>query len=227
MKIHRLKKSKAMTSDMILGIVTAIICLFIGIFAINMTASINNESSLKDYSTYNTSTFTINTNISTTANLTKGVSILAVVGISGKTPITELKVGTENTNTTRAMLFTIYTNVTGDRDHVRGTVVLTPSTENYTTYEDIGWLGNTLYQVIVTTNGTSDGTFSKLPRVLNITVKYPTAKTNTGFGTIFDNLTSSTSTVYDVIFLVIIVVTLGIGLVVLRGLSGGSSATPI
>jgi len=204
-----------MSSAMIMGIVTAIVCLFIGLFAINMTSNIQSKSDLYDYS-YNDSSDTTSRNVVVATNATKTWYVPTIPNIVGETGKLEfICINVTNTNATAPYTASAYLNNTYGETLLE-TKVMSASTNNLTCY-DVTLAPTRNNQIIVVCNAISNTCLET-----KIRVKMATATSATGFGSIYDNLVSNTSTVYDVLFLAIIIVALAIGIAYLKGMTGSA-----
>ncbi|MCD6398778.1 MAG: hypothetical protein J7L08_02550 [Candidatus Aenigmarchaeota archaeon] len=90
-----------------------------------------------------------------------------------------------------------------------------PKGEKTKTYSDVAWVESATNNITYSSDTTSNDV-----DVISSVGKYPSGRTTVGFGSVYDSLTTNTSTIYDVMVLVIIVVALGIAIGSIRGFSG-------
>jgi len=200
---------KGTTSGLALGVITALVMLFVGIFMIDKIAGIG-ESSYYDY-TYTTMTNTTSQVANKTQTASYSFSLGSFASISGKTPEKTITVYVENKSAD------VTANVTLN-GKLLGTFPLNGVTGH--TFTNVDFVESAVNNITVGTDASDTAT-----NVKNVTVKYPSGKEYTSFGSIFGNLTTNTRTIYDVLILVIIIVALGVAIAVLRGFSGGTSVS--
>lgn len=190
---------KAMAvSETSMDAIRALMVLFIGIFIVVVLVDVIPESSLKDYA-YTT---TANTSVgytNGTTNVTHNLTVADIVTIAGEaTPDKTLTAVVDNANTTDSYTVTAYLNGAS-----LGSFTASNNTATTNIFTSVPFTANSVNTVLYTSDGDDE-----LLYVNSTTVKYPSSKADTGFGTISNDLTSKTGTVYKVLILVLVVVAL-------------------
>lgn len=209
------KTKKGELTSLALGVVTAIVMLFVGLYTFSMVTEIPEESVYKDY-VYTTVTNSTALTVNTTQNGTHSLSIGALATIEGETPTKTITTTIENTDTSNITV-NVYLNGAS-----LGSVKAIAGANTTKTFSDVAWVANTVNNV--TYEATYTGTKLK---VLSTAGKYPSGKTDTSFGAINTNLTTKTKTIYDVLILVVIITALGVAIWVLKRFGGSGQATSV
>jgi len=194
-------RNKGNLSSLALTVVVALVMLFVGLYAINMVADIQPESDLYDYA-YTTTTNTTSQVANTTQTAPYSFDI-DMVTIEDETPIKTITIYFENKSA----------DVTANAT-LNGVSLGTWSVNGVTekTFSNVNFVDDATNNITIGSDASDANS-----NVINVTVKYPSSKTSTDFGTIFSNLTTNTGTIFDVMILVIIIVALGVAIAVLRG----------
>lgn len=202
-------KKKGALTGIVLAAVTAIILLFVGIFTVNIIGDIQSDSDLYDY-TYTKDTNTTSLIANSTDVASYNYSLSSLVSIEDEIPDKEISIYVENKSTGVTFNATLNGNSLGTFG-VTGVNNIT-----HHTFTDVNFVGDTENNITVGSNAKDNES-----NVQNITIRYPSDKSTTNFGSIWGELTTSTGTIYSVLILVIIIVALGIAIAVLRGFGGG------
>jgi len=201
-------------SGLALGVVIAIVALYMGLYMISQVSSVQDESVLKDYS-YTTITNSTQLTLNNSINQSHALSIGAFASIDGETPIKTLKAVINNTNANTDFVVNVYLNTVS-----LGTITAENNTVTEKTFDNVNWVESAVNNVTYNTNTTSADVF-----VESSTAKYPSGKTDTDFGKINTSLTTNISTIFDVMILVIIIFALGVAIGVLKGFTGAAGGT--
>jgi hypothetical protein len=203
--MRKIKCNKGSLSDLSLGVVIALVSLFIGLYMITKVANIQSAKDLYDYS------YTTISNNSVRIVSLAGIlynNTLTVASISGETTTKTLFINVSNANTTSNFTVSVYMNGVS-----LGTFLATANTLSTHTFTDVNYINGNSINIsanVITASATNVTTNM-------VRIYYPSGTTETSFGEINTNLTENTSTVFDVIILVIIIVSLGVAIEVLRG----------
>lgn len=210
-------KGQGQLSNLALGVILTIVTLFIGLYTISTVADLQSESTLYDFS-YNTSSNTTS-KVFNTSDTYDAVFVIGVMpAISGEAdPTKEITIIVNNTNQTTT--FTINATLNGAS---LGTFSATNGTNTTEVYTSASFVGNATNNITV--GMTSRGTNTT---VTNVTIEYPASRSTTSWYTLQGNLITNTGTIFDVLILVIIVVSLGVAIAVLRGFGRTREVSPI
>jgi hypothetical protein len=202
-------------SALAMGVIIAMVMMFMGVYMIFIVSDIPGEGAYKDYA-YTTTTNATDTGwINSTLNGTHKLTIGAIVSIEGETPDKTLTVIANNSDTSNKTI-TVYLN-----DVSIGTVLAIASTADTTkTFTEVNWVANTVNNLTFTATSNSGNDLN----VESSAAKYPSSKPDNSFGAIITDLVTSTATVYNVLILVIVITALGVAIAVLRGFGQGGTS---
>lgn len=212
------RKRKGTLSDIVMVSVTAIILLFVGVYAVSFISGLYLPADLYDYSyTSLTNTTTGTVNDTTIQSFTFNVGALAT--ITGETSARTIAVTVNNSGSEP---LTVNATLNGAS---LGTFVATNDTDLTTeTFTALTFVPSVVNNVTV--GATDEDANVTLD---NTVLTYPSATTNTNWGSMYTNLVTNTGVSYDILILVIIISALAIAIAVLRGYGetgyGGRRAT--
>jgi hypothetical protein len=206
---------KGELSGLALGVVVAVVCLFIGLYAISLVSNLKDDSDFYDYS-YTTASNTSTQTLNVAANATHSLTIGAIETIENEAAPTE-QLSFNVTSAAAALDYnvSVYLN-----NAFLDTFMITHGTTETNVISSVPWVTSSV-NLIKYESSAPAGNLTTLKSYAT----YPSGRTANNWGSISDNLISNTSTTYDVMILVIIVVALGVAIAVLRGF-GASSGTP-
>ena len=196
-----------------MAIVVTVVVLFVGIFMITQVADVTPESSLKVYGYTTVTNSTDSGWINTTNNGTQSLVIGTLVSIEGETPTKTLKITAENTDTTNRT-FTVYLN-----DVSLGTLLAVKSTNTTKTFTEVSWVTDSV-------NNLTYGNTINVDEDLSVTEAvgiYPSSKADSDMGSVQTSLVASTSVIYNILILVLIIVGLAVAIGYLSGFGGKTS----
>lgn len=206
---------KGNVADLALGVVIAIVTLFIGIYAIEKVYNIQDDSVFWDYS-YTTASNTSTQTLNVATNATHKLTIGTLETIENEAAPAETLVF----NVTSAAAALDYNVSVYLNDVFLETFMITHGTTEQNTINDVPWVSdvknNLTYQTAAPAGNLT---------TLKSYGTYPSSRTPTNWGAIDQSLVTNTTTIYDVLILVIIVTALGVAIAILRGF-GGHSGTP-
>jgi len=211
---------KGQLSNLALGVIVAVAVLFIGLYAIAKVAPLVPENELWAYG-YSTSTniTTEYVNQSRTDTRRFNLTVADIKNLDDSSR--KITIATANFNDSLAMRFNASLNSVflGYWD--------VPANTNYTkiynasNFEDgFNSSAGGLYRlntIAVTSNSSIKGDAIKQSDVMNVSLYYPSSRVDGNFGSVYSSLITNVGTTYDVMILVIIVVSLGVAIAVLKG----------
>lgn len=200
---------------MALGVVVAIVCLFIGLYAISLVNDLKDPSDFYDYS-YTTASNTSTQTLQTGTNATHKLTIGTLYTIAGEAAPTK----TLTFNVTSAAAILDYNVSVFLNGAFLDTFMIQNGTTEKNSVSAVSWVSGQINNITYESSAAA-GNLTTL-KTYGV---YPSGRTANDWGSISDNLITNTGTTYDVMILVIIVVALGVAIAVLRGF-GGHSGTP-
>jgi hypothetical protein len=206
---------KGELSGLALGVVVAVVCLFIGLYAISLVNNLKDDSDFYDYS-YTIASNTTTQTVQTGTNATHKLTIGAFETIENEATATKSLLF----NVTSAAAALDYNISVFIDDVFADTFMITHGTTESNTVSSVSWVASNVNNITYETAAPA-GNLTTLKSYAT----YPSGRTANDWGTISDNMVTNTGTIYDVMILVIIVVALGVAIAVLRGF-GGHGGTP-